>query len=211
MKEAPQNTIGLTHIGSAFDEDETLRDQLKARDVAYTEVEIPHLVGMGGCASLVFYASPVDGVPVTTLVVPQRGDVDSFGEAYYFFRGVTREEALRDEQLWLDRYSACRELEDQLVRKSVKSAWHRQETEVIRGYVYETAPICQSAQLRTYRAVKIFVGTFNKIRAEYYRRVSAGEYSHSTHGFVAQTMEPPRSSIFELEIPDGIEEEVLKG
>jgi hypothetical protein len=202
---APENTIGLTHVAHAYDGHPGLRDQLREQGVAFSETEIPHLVGMAGCASLVFYLSPVDGAPITTLAVPIRADVDSFGESYYIFRGLTREEALRDEQAWLDRYEACRQLDEQSFQSTLREASHRQATEITRCYVYEREPIRTAGDLRTYRACKVYVGTFNSARAAYAR-----EFGHAAHGFVEEIEgKPPRSSIFELEVPADLAEEVL--
>lgn len=83
-----------------------LAHQLTAAGITFSDVPIPHLRSLAACASLYIYTDPT---PVVVLVIPQRG-VDSVAETYYFFDGMTREEALESEQAWLDRYDICETL-----------------------------------------------------------------------------------------------------
>jgi len=109
---AQANDFGLTQIGQWTDYQSSppLDEQLTQRGIEFDRADIPHLVGMGGCAYLIFYCSPNSGKPVTVLCVPVRADIDSFYEDYWYFEGMSREQALADEQIWLTRYDLCRAL-----------------------------------------------------------------------------------------------------
>lgn len=77
----PDNDFGLVQeitwdIDSPTPE---LRDQLKKAGIEYSEVEVPHLVGIKGVATLVGYRSPKTGKDMTVLIIPY-GDVDSYLE-----------------------------------------------------------------------------------------------------------------------------------
>lgn len=102
-----QNSIGLTLWAQG--EEHLIREVFKRNGVAFQEAPIPHLTGAGGCASLVFYTSPTSGKPVTVLVIPQPFS-DAYIEEYYYFEGLGREDAMLDEQAWLDRYTAAKSI-----------------------------------------------------------------------------------------------------
>jgi len=110
MENAPENTIGLTKIGGWEDmsSHQPLTDQLDAAAIAYTRSEIPTIVGMGGPAYTVFYASPKTGNAVTVLCVPVRYEVDGFAEDYYYFEGMAPEAVGADG--WTNTYDECRRL-----------------------------------------------------------------------------------------------------
>ena len=112
MWDVPENPIGLSKFAGWDDmcRGKPLLHQLEAAGIPYETVDIPHLVGMAGCARLVFYTSVATGKPITTLLVPLRGDIDSFGEEYYIWIGMTREQALESESRWLDWYAEAREI-----------------------------------------------------------------------------------------------------
>lgn len=115
----PPNKIGLTKFNywSDMQPNKDLREQLQDRGIEFSEIPITHLVGMAGNAALVFYISPVSGKPVTVLAVPIRYEIDSFAEEYYIFEGMTKEQALRDEEWWLIAYDAARHLVREEERK----------------------------------------------------------------------------------------------
>jgi hypothetical protein len=123
MLSFPPNDIGLTkYTGySDFSSNGTLEDQLDKAGVKYIEALIPHLVGMAGEARLLFYTSPKTGSHVTVLVVPLRGDIDSFGEDYYYFEGVSMEDALRDESRWLNAYDVGRAMVKEAIREQIRA------------------------------------------------------------------------------------------
>jgi hypothetical protein len=116
--EAKPNAIGLTHY-SSWDSDtggKLLTDQLAEADITFERIEIPRLVGTAGCAYLVLYTRQ-NGEPMTVLVVPSAA-ADSWCELYFYFAGVTREQAVENERVWIDRYDAASEL---------KRAWWAEE------------------------------------------------------------------------------------
>jgi hypothetical protein len=86
-----------------------LEPGLESRGIPFEKAEIPHLVGMGGCAWLVFYMSPNTKGLMTVLCVPKAA-IDSFAIDYFYFPGVSKEHALESEQVWLDRYDVCVEM-----------------------------------------------------------------------------------------------------
>lgn len=111
MEQAPPNEIGFTRFAYWADGyGSTLEGRLEERKIPFTKAEIPHLIGMAGCAYLLFYQSPNTGLQVTVLCVPLRYDIDGFMEEYYAFEGKGRDEALQDEKWWLQAYDTCRKL-----------------------------------------------------------------------------------------------------
>ena len=108
MLPMPANDIGLSFYNGWTDlmAGDPQEAQLQAAGRHYEKIDITHIVGMGGCAYLLCYTS-LKGEPVTVLVVPLRGDIDSFAEDYYYFLGMTQEEATKDESAWLARYDEC--------------------------------------------------------------------------------------------------------
>lgn len=109
MEIAP-NEYGLTNYHCWSDCGPTLREVLTKNSVSYQETEIPHLVGFAGNAELIFYVSPKLGKPVTVLAIPHRYDIDGFAEEYFYFVGMTKEQALQDEQWWLNLYPKLKAL-----------------------------------------------------------------------------------------------------
>ncbi|MCK9527004.1 MAG: hypothetical protein M0R49_13890 [Limnochordia bacterium] len=119
MREIKSNSIGLTGYSWWDDwsykplpsgKDGTLENQLTDAGVSFERIDIKHLVGMGGCAYLIFYTSPNTGKPVTTLCVPHHEIIDSWGMEYFIFAGMPKEQALKDEGWWLIAYDAAKEL-----------------------------------------------------------------------------------------------------
>jgi hypothetical protein len=104
------NAISLTHYHGWDDSCASgpLCDQLATAKIPFEQMDVPHLVSMAGNASLVFYVSPKTGKPVTVLLIPSRADIDSFGEEYFYFEGMTREQAMADERFWPDAYEQAR-------------------------------------------------------------------------------------------------------
>ncbi len=123
MDTAPSNTIGLTHIAGWTDlmAGDRLEDQLEKAAVAIEKQDIPTIVGMGGCARLVGYTSQRTGQPVTVLVVPLQGDIDSWAEDYYIFGGLSFEDATRMTD-WHERYDTCNALRKQSFRDAMKAS-----------------------------------------------------------------------------------------
>ncbi len=117
--EIPPSQIGLTRFNYWDDKqpNSDLRGQLKKGRIQYSEAPIRHPVGTDGTASLVFYNSPKSGKPITVLVVAHRPA--SFSEDYFYFEGMTKEQALRDEEWWLIAYEAA----EQLVYGAQKAKW----------------------------------------------------------------------------------------
>lgn len=118
MKDIRNNKIGLTKY-SWWDsdmrslpsgKDAILENQLAAAGMHYDIAEIKHLVGMGGCAYLLFYLSQKSGKFVTVLCVPHHEIIDSWGMDYFYFEGMTQAQAMIDEEWWLIAYDACKDL-----------------------------------------------------------------------------------------------------
>lgn len=111
---APANNIGLTATADwdgSFSAVQPIVDQLVKAGVPCRTHDLPGIVGMGGCAQLICYASPKRGREVTVLVIPHRSDIDQFGETYYYF-DLTEVEALAGDvdARWADLYDQCRNL-----------------------------------------------------------------------------------------------------
>lgn len=110
MKEIEKNEIGLTRFAWTADGYQPgLTDQLDKAGIPYEVHEIPHLVGMGGSASLIFFRG-TSGEDRCVLFIPIRYEIDGFAEEYYYFDGMSKEKALESEQWWLDAYERCKEL-----------------------------------------------------------------------------------------------------
>ena len=111
---APDNPFGMTRYAWWSDLAEIqsgtkpLRDQLTAQNVTFEEEQIPYIVGMAGTAALLFYTSPRTGQPVTVFCIPHRYDVDSWAEDYYYFEGLSKDEALAKD--WSEVYDFARAL-----------------------------------------------------------------------------------------------------
>jgi hypothetical protein len=109
MRSIPPNEFGLTRAGGASlsGGDVGLREQLREQGVKFEEIPVEHLVSMstGECAALIIYTSPKTGKTVVTLVVRGQSEIDEWGESYYVFEGMSREEALRDECWWTENFS----------------------------------------------------------------------------------------------------------
>lgn len=109
---APANAIGLTATAdwNGFG-GRPLTDQLDDAGIRYGTRDLPLIVGMGGCAQLVFYTSAKRGREVTVLVVPHQSDIDQCGETYYYF-DLPEAEALAGDvdERWAGLYDQCREL-----------------------------------------------------------------------------------------------------
>lgn len=112
----PENTIGCTGYDSwsADYNDDPLGEKLKKLNIPFDVSEIQHLVGMAGCARLLFYDSPSTGAARIAFVIPYSGG-DTWGEEYFYFDGISKEDALKSEQQWVDRYDECRKLRDQAI------------------------------------------------------------------------------------------------
>ena len=111
----PPNPWGLTHYNTWGDLDASppLESQLQRAGVPYDQGDIPHLLGLAGCAYLVFYTSTRTGLPVTVLCIPHRSDIDTWSVEYFYFEGMARAAALRDENWWIDHYPDFTRLRDQ--------------------------------------------------------------------------------------------------
>lgn len=117
----PTNTIGCTGYDSwsADYDDDSLGAKLKKLGIPFDVSEIPHLTGMAGSARLLFYDSPSTGAPRITFVIPYSGG-DTWGEEYFYFDGITKEDALKSEQQWIDKYDECVRLRKQAIREAIK-------------------------------------------------------------------------------------------
>lgn len=111
MTPAKPNTLGVTGTASWSDlsRGDPLADQLKKAEIQFDRIDVPHLVGMAGSAYLVCYVSPRSGKPMTVLCVPVRYEIDGWAEDYFYCEGMTREQALADENHWLKVYNSRRE------------------------------------------------------------------------------------------------------
>lgn len=112
MKTLEMNEIGLTHFHEYVDScgGTPLDAQLDKAGVPYQKIGVPHLVGINAHAELIRYTSPQTGKPIAVLCIIDRYEIDDFAISYYYREGTTQEEALRDEQFWLDWYERAREL-----------------------------------------------------------------------------------------------------
>jgi hypothetical protein len=98
-------------------DDEPLTGRRLERGVAFDHVEVPHLLTTIGACWLTCYISPLTGKPVTVLTVPDNGGGDDPGETYYYFEGMTREQATENERWWLDNIDTMNELLHASVRR----------------------------------------------------------------------------------------------
>jgi len=103
-----ENDIGLSqHVEIEIGADQpALIDVLQRLDIPYETFKLENIVGMGGAAYLLWYTSRKTGKPVTVLCIPLQWDVDSFGEEYFYFEGLTKEEALQRD--WIKVYDKAK-------------------------------------------------------------------------------------------------------
>ena len=96
------NTIGLTrHIWTELGgAQQSLESQLSDQAIPYEIIAVPHLVGMGGSASVICYVSPHTERPVSVLSVPARIEVDASFEENFYVEGMTQAEALAKGEPW---------------------------------------------------------------------------------------------------------------
>ncbi len=111
MEDIKENEIGLIKFAWWADFGDPLLKQLEKAGITYQTVDIPHLVGIGGCAYLTFFTG-TSGKNWTVLCIPIHYDIDGFAEEYYYFDGNEwpMEKAIESEQRWIDAYEKCREL-----------------------------------------------------------------------------------------------------
>jgi hypothetical protein len=111
VEKAPENTIGWTHECSYVDSlgGDCLTEQLAKKKISYLEIRIPHLAGVHAWPFLVMYTSPISGKHVVVLTIHDRYEIDDWAERYYYFEGMSKEQALASEQFWLDAYDTIQE------------------------------------------------------------------------------------------------------
>jgi len=105
------NKLGFTHFAWWADWGETLREQLEKKNIQYEEAHISHLIGIHSEANLIFYVSPAINKPMTVLIISEQYEIDGFAERYYYFAGMTKEQALQDENWWVENYDEFVRLE----------------------------------------------------------------------------------------------------
>ena len=114
------NNFGLTMYG-CWDSDgpsKPLEEQFRDEGRQVEKIALPNIVGMAGSAYLLCFVSRKNE-PSTVLVVPDSGG-DVWGEDYYYFMGLSREQATSDLDAWLIRYDHCRAVKDSVVRSLLR-------------------------------------------------------------------------------------------
>lgn len=112
LRNLKTNKIGLTDFAiwdNGIFSGAPLREQLDKEGVKYHEVNLNKVVSG---ASLIYYISKKSGVPITILCIQLRDEDDRPAEEYYYFEGMTLEQAIRDEDWWKTAHQTARLLVD---------------------------------------------------------------------------------------------------